>query len=697
MIAATTFGLTSCSDSNGGDSPSGGDGEGQTAYLAVRLSNVGSVPGMGSKAFLRAATDNDVTSVADPNEPGTGKYVDGDASTEGAVNTIRFYFFNSDGTAYTIENGKNYKDVAGSRNAGDRDDAKTTIESKTDVVLVINGDKNNSQPLPSRMAVVLNKGVIANDKASDNTTAILPDENLTETELAAITRTIHTNHDATNGFVMTNSVYYDESSKSPLISTPIDATKFKRKAIEAQGGTDGEGTYDADPVEVYVERVAAGVQVAHTTAEGNYWTTTSAIAPDEATIANSPAYRLQSSDATFTYKEAKTDDTYSSGTTPQLFVVVQGWGLADENDNAPLVKDLEAESSYNGIGTNATEGPISVAAYHRSFWETANGYAPIRKSYNDYISTEANKSNNKSQDLGTGRLYTMPNTPSIDNESGNNVVWGNWKWSSDDLNRRTEVTNNALQSPTKVVVAAKLMYVKETTTGEPGAQTTTKTLEPAEICKYRGQNYLTEGNLKIAIANDVAHSTANNVYKKTSADDVTPATYEAVTADDFADFIVSGNAGTKESYRVTPQLKTLAANKKYYQKTGDAIAEISYAKANENVAAVAGSDITIYRQGMTYYYTTLHHLWYDTSKGTTGEQPQGAWGVVRNHLYNVTLTTISGLGTPVYDPAKVIIPIVPKDENVYLGARVNVLQWRLVNQDAAINGSTEITPTPANP
>lgn len=658
MIAATTFGLTSCSDSNGGDSPSGGDGEGQTAYLAVRLTGVGNVPGMGSKAFLRAAIDNENTSVTDPNEPGTGKYVDGDATTEGAIKAVRFYFFNADGSPYNVQDTQNYIDPTDlNRLDGTQDDAKTTIESKTNVLLVING-KNNSQTLPSRMAVVLNK--------SNLTSTELPEQNLTESDLAAITRTIAKNNSSDNGFVMSNSIYLDESSKSPLISTPIDATKFKPTAEQAQGGTLNEVTYDADPVEIYVERVAAGVQVARQSSL-EAWTTTTTL--DE-TAEEKPAYKLTTG-ATVSYKTATTTGEYGSGTINQLYVVVEGWGLADENNNAPLFKSLE--TSYDNLGA-PNDNPLSVAAYHRSFWETANGYNAIRYNYNQYAGLNSTSKVGKS--LGNDRIYTMPNTPTKET-SGNNIGWADWSWSSDELNRRTVVApksateSSELQSPTKVVVAAKLMYVDPTT----------NKLTEAEICNYRGQNYLTEDNLKIAIANDVAHSTQYNVYKKVGEN------YETVSADDFDNFKVSGIPGTKESYRVTPQLKTLATGENYYQKIGDADpAIIAYDKANENVANVAGSDITIYKQGMTYYYTTLHHLWYDTSKTDSEKQPMGAWGVVRNHLYSVTLTGFTGLGTPVYDPAQVIIPIVPQDDKVYLAARINVLQWRLVEQTADMNG-----------
>ncbi|MDE6028368.1 MAG: Mfa1 family fimbria major subunit [Muribaculaceae bacterium] len=66
-------------------------------------------------------------------------------------------------------------------------------------------------------------------------------------------------------------------------------------------------------------------------------------------------------------------------------------------------------------------------------------------------------------------------------------------------------------------------------------------------------------------------------------------------------------------------------------------------------------------------------------------------GVVRNHVYNINLTDIQGLGVPVFDPAE--WPIDPKnpdpefDDDIYytLGAQINVLKWAKVSQDAHFN------------
>lgn len=58
----------------------------------------------------------------------------------------------------------------------------------------------------------------------------------------------------------------------------------------------------------------------------------------------------------------------------------------------------------------------------------------------------------------------------------------------------------------------------------------------------------------------------------------------------------------------------------------------------------------------------------------------GEYGVVRNHIYELTINSIkNGLGTGVFDPNEEIIP---KDEpkKYYVGARINILSWKKVSQ-----------------
>lgn len=80
-----------------------------------------------------------------------------------------------------------------------------------------------------------------------------------------------------------------------------------------------------------------------------------------------------------------------------------------------------------------------------------------------------------------------------------------------------------------------------------------------------------------------------------------------------------------------------------------------------------------WRDGKTYYYLDLKHL--NVNPDADANKTKGGYGVVRNHIYEVELNTIFGLGTPVLIPDEEIeiIPQKPTPDAFYLGARINIL------------------------
>ena len=77
--------------------------------------------------------------------------------------------------------------------------------------------------------------------------------------------------------------------------------------------------------------------------------------------------------------------------------------------------------------------------------------------------------------------------------------------------------------------------------------------------------------------------------------------------------------------------------------------------------------------GKCYYYVNVEHFGPENSSYEIG--------VVRNHWYKLTLNSIKGLGTPVFDPSKEITPDKPEEENYFVAAEVKILKWKLVTQN----------------
>lgn len=78
-----------------------------------------------------------------------------------------------------------------------------------------------------------------------------------------------------------------------------------------------------------------------------------------------------------------------------------------------------------------------------------------------------------------------------------------------------------------------------------------------------------------------------------------------------------------------------------------------------------------WKGGKAYYFANIEHF---------GEPAPFNEGVVRNHLYDLTLSSLQGVGVAVFNPDEKIIPERPSDDLYYLAAKINILKWRLVKQ-----------------
>lgn len=181
--------------------------------------------------------------------------------------------------------------------------------------------------------------------------------------------------------------------------------------------------------------------------------------------------------------------------------------------------------------------------------------------------------------------------------------------------------------------------------------------------KYYGENYTSENDILTLIANKYAET----YYTKTT----TPEEYISIAPTDM-EFKTSTASGVQD-YEVVAQLKNNVTI--YTPKDGGGYETVDAAIVNTELAK---NPAQIAKDGYVYYYTPIKHL------GTVGKT--GEYGVVRNHVYDVTISDIKGYGTPVYDPDKEIVPTEPQDRETYIAARINILSWRVVNNDDVVLG-----------
>lgn len=645
MIAAATLtGFTACSSD---DSVTDGSGENNNAaekYISVNISSVGVTP----------------TRAGDSYEQGGGKYEDGEGQ-ESAINKVYFYFFDTAGQPYNVNVTGSYNEPGGTSgnryiwtNPGDgnpSEDHSITVEKITTAQIVL---RNPTQTLGTMVAVVN-----PNDDTKFGATMTMGDIDGSNSGTRKQTAAYDGTADGKQYFLMTNSVY--DNGGTTTLAVPTEG-KVKQSENEAQ----------ADPVEIYVERVAAKVRV-----EAGYEnsTTSAKVQRDNGAITtsnqrwtnvyattdvNGTTYSSLSSTGATRYDayqlKAGAESTENltvtiNGTAHDVYAVIFGWGMADGAQNAYAFKDIDNKSNY---ASNLGITTWTTADYHRSFWEQIPTYARFQKgtdlggyTWNDYVGDTYGKK------LGE-YTYTMPNTKQ------ENIA-------AVDANRNSNATTN-----TKVVIAAKLMYLDGTT------------FHPLNRIHYMGTDYTEEKAVKDIVLNGM-----KNLWYKTND---AAAEWRNLNANDLEFKTVAGTDNkasetTNEVARNYEVTLTLASSISETGKFGrgttkDGVQEITSNGYTTLKNLVESNKALIYNGGNTYYYTTLRHL-------GTAQNKWGYFGVVRNHLYDVTITGIAGWGTPVYDPDVWVIPETPEDVNTYLAARINVLSWRVVPQDVNIDGTTK--------
>lgn len=571
-LALTAFMLSACSseDTENG----GGNNNVDVSYLSVNIQNVGEV-------MSRAEYNEDKYG---------GTYEDG-TEAESKISDVRFYFFNADGSPYILKKSTSTEKDKNWMTPGtitpDGKDHTTSVEQITKEVLVIAGQERVA---PHSVVAVINSNTLTTLGEGALSLTDLRDKQ--DNQFYTTTTTTAT----PEKFVMANSIYMKEGKEEYAVP------------VTGHVSTTEEGA-KANPIDIYVERVAAKVNTTCDTNEG--WK----IGTDDW---NNGKWTYQLADKLF----SKYD----------VFVVVDGWSVADANGRATVEKaTLNSTWSNDLLGIN----PWTTGDYHRCFWETS---VPFVDGTNEVLNKPFK---NISSTIADGVVYTLPNTPKA----------------------TTDFADKMENSLTKVIVAAHLYYKDEAGVAHQ-----------AEICKYKGIQYLSKEDVLTVVANE----NNSKYFKKTTTTDPeghNVDVYTSISKDDltFATSAPEGSEAKLKDYEVIPQFKSDA---EIYDAAHNLV---TVAEANKAIATEANK-AQVRTKGCVYYYTPIRHL-------ASEEGKLGYYGVVRNHSYKVNLQKVSGFGTPVYDPTKVIDPTLPEEENIYLAARINVLSWRVVKSNVNLDSN----------
>ena len=194
----------------------------------------------------------------------------------------------------------------------------------------------------------------------------------------------------------------------------------------------------------------------------------------------------------------------------------------------------------------------------------------------------------------------------------------------------TKFTPKAATNPTAVIVNATLKY-------NGTAQ---------DLFKYYGVVYPAEEILnRLYNENSIAEK-----YFKKDGDNLVSLTVN--------DLVLAKDASVGESYEAQVSLALKEGVTAY--------------NADGTAASFTSSALTLeyWNEGQTYYYVPIKQV-----------PDKDVFGIVRNHFYQLNVTKVQGLGTAVPDPSKVIIPETPKEDDYYIAAEINILDWRSVEQN----------------
>lgn len=501
------------------------NGEIEESYLAINLSA------------------SDITRAQTGFEDGTAE--------ERAVSHADFFFFDEAGNAFNVTGnpattpggGLNHLRATNVEFSADDDNGDDISDTSTPVLLL----KTYKGQFPSKIVAVLNW--------SPDTKAYTL-ENLHE----AVSITGEFN--SKDYFVMSNAVYAQGTTE--VYATPLTMENIKSTEDDALKA----------PISIYVERVAAKVQV-------------------------------------------KTNDKYEVKA-GEVYAKILNWDLYRDNPESKLLKEINGGWDVNSIGFNWNDEP-----WYRSYWaesllapadDEIFGDSPYLPNAHTYIGENTTGKNSCTKAVIKAQLVNSADKP-LEIAIWNNVEYVDVESSTPGESLRTAVANTL-----------KNIYFAKTTDGE----TTTYTgLKPEDLKCVAGGT--TEA------PNGVA---ANEVY-----------------------FQLSDAGAAKDWWKlVNGVYETVAANISNDPNSVKA--------TNEALKSVPAA--VLYENGETFYYVDIKHL---GKPNSTAE-----YGIVRNHVYNITINSIGGYGSPVYTGTEFVDYPQITEQNTYVSAEINILSWKLVDQ-----------------
>ena len=564
------------------------------------------------------------------------------AADENAVNSVEFYFY-YDGVYETYS-----KEVTFDWTPNGIDvPATNTIEKYSNAVVVLRGlsEQNQHAVLPNGVLCVIN----APSKYIDGSTEYNDLQGLDYDKAMSVMHNHYaTTKESTNYFIMTNSafqgatgsLYVPQASFGNYLA-PIAQTNFMLQEPTPEA-------IKSNAVKICVERLAAKVKVD--------------VTGDQITA------KGMALGAPVEFRNITIDEETGKATTTfenkQLYLKVLGWGLSGTNKNNYAIKNIDASWNFGDFTWNDP-------ANNRSYWAKSTNYGNgiYPANFADAVAEATNKEEEGDIPAST---KTDASNYTLNYFSWNELdgALGNHAYCMENTNTDAILKANFASSLTNVLVKAQV-YV-QTTSGEGESATTTDT--KFSFVRYNNTFYTPESFLA-QVWNQVNlqyyYKKDANIYALWSPTHLTEVN------------IYDGKVKVELSSEAPKEWYTRAAN----GEGGYTYTKVDEPQINSRLEGLA-IEAEYFNEGMMYYAIPVEHLRggeydFDATSGNVILN-EADYGIVRNHYYNIALKSISKLGTSVYDPNEDIIVQIVDNKTYAIAAQINILSWKVVNQDVEL-------------
>lgn len=376
-----------------------------------------------------------------------------------------------------------------------------------------------------------------------------------------------------------------------------------------------------NPVTVYVERLAAKVTVK----------VSDALVADE-----NGRYKI-----TATVAGNGNVGTDGKPAAEDLYVKLLGWKLNATAKHSNMMKNIDA-SWTDRFGSDAKGFTWNDANNYRSYWGKSYNYGLVAA---DGTYPDA--------------FLAITTTDFLDYVNLNDpVALGESSYCAENTNTGEIVSANFPSAVTSVLLSAKVCD---------------KDGNALDLVRYNGVLYT-----KTAFLNYVLNvvNTQNKLNYWTTVDNknYTQIDSKFVKLEDVSDGVV------KVVFAMPEGVTTV------YSKNGEAYTPVTdFTNLNTALAGVA-TDAVGYDGGLMYYNIPIEHLNNDEITTENGKKtiPEAKYGVVRNHHYVITIDKLENMGHGIFDPNEEIVPDDEDKDTYYVGANINILSWKIVEQNVEL-------------